>query len=379
MDQPRERFYARRRAHYRKNLQNAKEGKLNCIPSPFVRFRREFPGIEQGMYYLVTGNEKSGKSQLNDYLFLLHPMMYAYQNQDKLKLKILYFSLEMSRAQKQDKLTCFWLYLQSKGEIRISTKELNSLHQGNPVKEAILDLLDTQEYEEFFNFMEDNMFFYEDIGNPTGINITCEKFAKARGTFTYKNMEWKDSVTGEITTRKVIDEFIPDDPNEYWIVITDHLSLLSTEKGMDLRGTIGKFSSDFCVKLRNRYNFTIINIQQQSATSQDNESFKLNRLAPHPGNLAENKSTKNDINSMFGIFSPATFNKKEWEGYNIEVFQDNIRFLENVLNRDGSPGTVCPLYFDGAVNWFQELPLPNDTNALRAFEIRAKKAQGLIS
>lgn len=318
-------------------------------------------------------------SQISDYLFLLHPMLYAYLNPDKLKLKILYFSLEMSRAQKQDKLTCFWLYYKSGGRIRISTKELNSLHEGNPVDEETLDLLDTTEYEDFFNFMEDNLIFEEEISNPTGINIAVEKFAKSRGTFTYKDIQWKDVITGEISTRKVIDEYIPNDPDEYCIIITDHLTLLSTEKGMDLRGTIGKFSSDFCVKLRNRYNYTIVNIQQQSATSQDNESFKLNRLAPHPGNLAENKSTKNDLNSMFGIFSPASFNKKEWEGYNIEVFQDNIRFLENVLNRDGSPGTVCPLYFDGAVNWFQELPLPNDTEALRAFEIRAKKAQGLIS
>lgn len=260
-------------------------------------------------------------SQISDYLFLLHPMLYAYLNPDKLKLKILYFSLEMSRAQKQDKLTCFWLYYKSGGRIRISTKELNSLHEGNPVDEETLDLLDTPEYEDFFNFMEDNLIFEEEISNPTGINIAVEKFAKSRGTFTYKDIQWKDVITGEISTRKVIDEYIPNDPDEYCIIITDHLTLLSTEKGMDLRGTIGKFSSDFCVKLRNRYNYTIVNIQQQSATSQDNESFKLNRLAPHPGNLAENKSTKNDLNSMLGIFSPASFNKKNGKDIILKYFK----------------------------------------------------------
>lgn len=43
-------------------LQNLKErrekilkGEVNCIPSPFTRFRSEFAGIEQGRYYLLSG------------------------------------------------------------------------------------------------------------------------------------------------------------------------------------------------------------------------------------------------------------------------------------------------------------------------------------
>lgn len=47
-------------------LQNLKErrekvlsGGINCIPSPFASFRRDFPGIEQGKYYLLSGASKS--------------------------------------------------------------------------------------------------------------------------------------------------------------------------------------------------------------------------------------------------------------------------------------------------------------------------------
>lgn len=35
------------------------DGKINCIPSPFVNFRNDFPGIEQGKYYLISGASKS--------------------------------------------------------------------------------------------------------------------------------------------------------------------------------------------------------------------------------------------------------------------------------------------------------------------------------
>lgn len=35
------------------------KGNINCIPFPFARFRNEFPGIEQGTYYLISGATKS--------------------------------------------------------------------------------------------------------------------------------------------------------------------------------------------------------------------------------------------------------------------------------------------------------------------------------
>lgn len=35
------------------------DGGINCIPSPFKNFRRDFPGIEQAKYYLISGGSKS--------------------------------------------------------------------------------------------------------------------------------------------------------------------------------------------------------------------------------------------------------------------------------------------------------------------------------
>ena len=38
--------------------------------------------------------------------------------------------------------------------------------------------------------------------------------------------------------------------------------------------------------------------------------------------------------------------------------------MEIIISRDGGAGTICPLYFDGATNFFSELPLPNDKEAI---------------
>ena len=43
-------------------------GGVNCIPLPFKRFRSEWPGIEQGKYYLVSGTLI--KSKYFAYLFV---------------------------------------------------------------------------------------------------------------------------------------------------------------------------------------------------------------------------------------------------------------------------------------------------------------------
>lgn len=38
--------------------QRAIDGKYNCLPLPFPRFRNIFPGLEQERYLLITANQK---------------------------------------------------------------------------------------------------------------------------------------------------------------------------------------------------------------------------------------------------------------------------------------------------------------------------------
>lgn len=368
-------IYQRRVEAYKDKREKVLSGGLNCIPSPFPRFRKEFPGIERGKYYLLSGSEKAAKSQISDYLFVLHPLLYAYHNPDKVRVKILYFSLEMSEADKLDQWVCFFLYYFSKGRIRIDTKYLNSLDEDNPLSEEIIEILESDEYKSIFNFIEEHVIIDENTSNPYGIYKACIQLANERGVAHKKTVKWRNETTGELEDREVLDYFEPNDPNEYWICLTDHLSLMTPEKGMNLRETIGKFSSKDCVRLRNIYGFSIVNIQQQAADREGNESIKLNRLTPSTDGLGENKTTARDASLMFGIFSPWRHERLSWLGYDIATFQDNIRFLEIVRNRNGRTGAVCPLYFDGAVNFFTELPHSDDERKMVAYKQMAQKAQ----
>jgi hypothetical protein len=65
-----------------------------------------------------------------------------------------------------------------------------------------------------------------------------------------------------------------------------------------------------------------------------------------------------------GLFSPFKYELKEYMGYDITKLRDNIRFLEVLINRNGSMGGIIGLYFDGAVNYFKELPKPDEVTKL---------------
>lgn len=84
-------------------------------------------------------------------------------------------------------------------------------------------------------------------------------------------------------------------------------------------------------------------------------------------------------NVVLGLFSPFRFGLKEYEGYDITKFKDKIRFLEVIINRDGEMGGICPLYFDGAVCQFSELPKPNDPEISKVYEyLKAEHKRGTI-
>ena len=82
---------------------------------------------------------------------------------------------------------------------------------------------------------------------------------------------------------------------------------------------------------------------------------------PSSDGLADCKTTTRDANLVIGLFSPFKYGLRDYEGYDITKFKNNIRFMQVLEDRDnGAGGQICPLFFDGTVGMFAELPLPTD-------------------
>lgn len=333
------------------------EGKLNCIPSPFTRFSEDFIGIEQSCYYTITSFTKGGKSQFTSYTFIYKPLLFCYFANSDIKLKVLYFPLEETPERIMQRFISWLLFDFSKGKIRVSPRDLRSTK--GAVSQEVLDIIASDEIQDILKYFEEHVLFPEESGNPTGIYKYCVKYAKEHGTVYTKPGEFKDEF-GKVYEKPVFDRYEQDNPNEYRLIIIDTINLIDTEKGMTLKQSMDKLS-EYCAKyLRNKYHYSPVIIQQQAFESEGNEALKLGRVRPSVAGLGDSKYTSRDSNVVLGLFSPFRFALRDYEGYDITKFKDNIRFLEMIVNRDGEMGGLCPLFFDGAVCNFEELPLPTD-------------------
>mgnify|MGYP002508705381 CR=1 FL=1 len=149
------------------NLKTRRErvlnGEVNCIPSSFTRFRDDFVGVEQGKFYLVSGQTKAAKTQIATNMFMYNPLFYAYENPDKIHLKIFYFPLEESIESITLRFMAHLLAKLSNDSIRISPLDLKSTNETKPVSKEILDLLKTEEYQKILKFYEETVFCNESL------------------------------------------------------------------------------------------------------------------------------------------------------------------------------------------------------------------------
>lgn len=338
------------------------EGDINCIPSPFRRLSNSFPGIERDKYYLVSGATKSAKTQITNYLFVYTPIMYAYEHPDQLRVKIFYFPLEETPENITLRFMSYLLYTMSGMQIRVSTMDLKSTNADKILDESILNILKSEEYQNILKFYEENVLFMSDR-NPTGIYKTMKEYAENNGTIHRKTINITNKETGNTEEKEVFDYYEPHDKKEYVIVITDHVSLLNQERGMSLRETINKYS-EYMMIARNNYHYIPVCVQQQSVETSNLDAYKSNKIRPTMAALSDSKSTAKDCSVMLGITNPFSFEIPEYLGYDISKLRGHARFLEVVLNRDGESNDITPLYFDGATNYFTELPPPRDATSL---------------
>lgn len=346
--------------------QNILDGGVNCIPITFNRFRTDFPGIRKKFYYLVSGGTKSSKTQITNYLFIINTIYYYINNPTKARPKIHYFPLEETKEDIMLRLYAYILFKISNGKIIKSPEDLSSVNETNPLPQEVLDLMETEEFINIANVFEECIEFHYDVRHPTGIYNRVKHYLDTNGSFEFeeKTVTYKDEL-GNLKTETIKKKakYIPNDPLEYTIFIVDHVGLLSQEKGLTLKDTIEKMS-DYCKDLRDKYHAIPVILQQQNTETTNLEAYKANKIRPTKDGLKDSKRTGEDCTVMIGITNPYSFGVPQYLGYNVEKLKDSFRILEIVLARKGKANGICPLYFNGAINQYEELPKPDDKIAL---------------
>lgn len=245
-------------------------GGYNVIPWSLPRLSTILPGVPRAKYIIVTANSKIGKTQLGDFLFLHQPYEFLMANpKANIKPRIFYFSLEMSKESKIMSVISYKLFKEYK--ISKSPEDLLSVFKKSVVDDKLLALIES--YEPFFEEFEKRVTFIDNIRNPWGIMKYMETYADKNGIWSYKEIDWEEE-DGNVVKKRVKDFYTPNDPEELVIVITDHVSLLMPEKQQTLHQAMSKYSSEYCLRMRDKFKYCVVNIQQQAA-EQEKQQFTI--------------------------------------------------------------------------------------------------------
>lgn len=330
------------------NKKLKEEGKVTSVLFPFKRLSKIFPGWTKSSYTIITASSGIGKTKLAKFLSVTSVYDFV-KNKPEIKSKIFYFALE-------ETVEYFWLgvistMLYEKHGISISPNQLKSLGEFHLTDEVLAKV---EECKEVVEDMQKYIEVVDYVFNPYGIYKVVADY--------FNNPEIGEEVFETQTSEKVSKKYVYKDPNLWVFVITDHISLLTPEKGETLHESMGRYSKHFCLKgFTKKFSCVTINIQQQEAAKEKAEYFQgqsiEEKLEPSLDGLANNKETQRDADLVLGLFAPERYGIKRHRGYDIGKLKNRYRSIKFLKDRhNGLINFYVGTYFNGASNYFEELP-----------------------
>jgi hypothetical protein len=344
------------------NKQRRLSGDVIAIPWSLPRLAAVLPGIERSRYNLISASPKGGKTQLTDFLFVYQPIEWyiKHRNETDVTLKIFYFSLEVNKMAKI-KAAASYKLLSDYG-ILISPQKLSSVFGDYILDDKIEEIINSSKFRNWFDVFESIVTVYDTVKSPDQIFHFVKTYAEHpdNGSYTYKDVPWKND-NGTYTQKRIIDKYVPKRPNEYVIIITDHIGLLQPKPTESLHQAISRFSSDYSLYMRDRWGYIPCAVQQQTADSSraqftNRGDTVVDKVKPDIEGLADMKYTARDVDLMISLFYPRRYNIENYQGIDLTRIGDNHRELMINLNRNGISNASIQLMFLGSSSFFSELP-----------------------
>jgi replicative DNA helicase len=339
------------------------EGKNQGLPTGIPKLDKIIYGVQRGIIIGVAGSPKSGKSSMLDSAFVIHPYLYSLSKPD-LKLKIFYWSLEMDKTSVRFKYIAF--FFEYDYQISIINLPDNRKLKGLPffqlssaylLGKMVCDnderIIVSEQHQVIVNEIIENRIIpmfgkYDDKGNklsegiidiiedknnsnPTGIRNILYDYAKTNGKLVYE--QYKIHSTGEVKQR--ISGYVPNNPDEHIIVITDHMRALKRERGFTMKQNMDKLT-EYQIGMRNLFNYAFIDIIHLNRSISDIGRIKFNNefLFPNDDDLKDSGNLAEDADALITIFdaNDPRYNIKKHFGLDITNIP-NYRSLHLVRSR----------------------------------------------
>ena len=325
----------------KQEVQLGLDGRNSGIPMGFDRLNR-YIGIRKSMYFLVGGLTGSGKTSFIDDAFVLNPFdWYISQKDPKLKLRIIYRSMERTRVYKLAKWVGRRIFLDH--GVIIPVPKLLGWTEKMTADEHDLFLM----YQDYMGQMDEVITIIDGPENPVGIAKELKAHAVKNG-----RIEQVD----EYNKR-----YFPNDEREITIVIIDHIGLLKTTKDQTTKKQAIDKMSDELRFARDFYGYTPVVVSQFNRDISNPIRIKNGDVEPQLEDFAESSQTQNDADIVLALFDPIRYKVADPSGYNLEKLKDDygakyFRSLRLIKNSYGEDDVRIGLGFMGQIGMFKELP-----------------------
>ncbi len=320
-------------------------GRNGGIPMGFDRLNR-YIGIRKRIYFLAGGLTGSGKTSLIDDAFVLNPYdWYINQKDPKMKLKIIYRSMERSRTYKLAKWVCRKIFLDH-GYIIPVSKLMG--WTGKLTKDEH-DIFLT--YRDYIGNMDEVITIIDGPENPIGI-------AKQLSAHALKNGRVEE-------LDKYNKVYIPDNENEITIVVLDHIGLLKLTKDLTTKKQVIDKMSEELRYARDFYGYTPVAVSQFNRDISNPMRIKAGDVEPALDDFKDSSGPSEDADVVIALFDPMRYKVPDLSGYDLDKLVDDngnkyFRSLRVIKNSYGSDDIRIGLGFIGELGMFKELPRRKD-------------------
>ena len=331
--------------HLKREVQAGLDGRNSGIPMGFNRLNR-YIGIRKSMYTLIGGLTGSGKTSFVDDAYVLNPFdWYIGQKDPKIKLRIIYRSMERSKTYKLAKWVSRKIFLDQ--GIIVPVPKLLGWTDKMTSDEHDLFLM----YEDYMGNMNDVITIIDGPENPVGIAKELKIHALENG-----KIEQVDQYN------KI---YVPTNENELTIVVIDHIGLLKTTQAQPTKKQAIDKMSDELRYARDFYGYTPVVVSQFNRDISNPIRIKNGDVEPQLEDFADSSSTQNDADVVLALFDPMRYKVEDPSGYDLNKLRDDygakyFRSLRLIKNSYGEDDIRIGLGFLGQIGMFKELPKRKD-------------------
>ena len=329
-------------------IKAGKNGANKGIPTGLPKLDSLTYGIQRKWMTVIAGDSGSGKSSLALYYSVYKPFCTYMDTKgtiNAIDIKFLLFSFELASDVLLAKLLSTYIF-EYYGRV-ISYSDILSLQ--NTLSDDDYNLILTAK-----PWLEEFERICEVIDKPVtakGLYAICKEWSRKYG-------DYEETVT---PNGYIKETYKPKNPQQFLIVLVDHIKLLTTDSGNTSKQEIDK-ACDFLIGFRNKCSFTIYIVQQL------NRTFKSMARRGNDGlysllqldDLADSSGPGNAAEVVIGIFFPFREKLSKCEGYDIKILRDRMRLVQILKQRFGMSDRSVGCTFFGEVGLWNELPLPNE-------------------